>query len=197
MPFRPFQKGDKIARLAKKLKNPKEALKILGLMMVSDSQRAFIEQSYGGKKWPPRGPVNVMGIIADLSSGRSIPKRRFDQRPALIDTGLLRNSIASKIIGNAVEVGTKVEYAKDHQKGGKVKSETITGKVQTALWTWLKKKANRKWQPQLGWLLNRKFKGRRLDGKVPARPFIGVTKQTKNYIKQIVVEMLEVQGRKK
>lgn len=197
MPFRPFKKGDKIARLAAKLKNPKEALKILGLMMVSDSQKAFVDQAYGGKKWPPRGRINVMGILADLSLGKTVAKRRFDQRPALIDTGFLRNSIASKVIGNAVEVGTKVDYAEVHQKGGRVKSEIVTKKIQAALWSWLKKKANAKWKPDLGWLLNKKFRNKRLDGKVPARPFIGVTKQTKGYIKQIIVEMLEVQGRKK
>lgn len=197
MPFRPFETGAKIKRMAQKLKDPKQALNIIGLMMVAESQRAFKDQAWEGKAWLPRGKVNTFGIINDLSLGRSIPKRRFDQRPALMDTGLLMKSISHRVRGTYVEVGTKVKYAQAHQKGGATRSETVTKSVQKQLWAWLQKKANKKWQPNLGWLLNRKLSGKKIDGRVPARPFLGLTKAMKKLIPQVIADMLESQKGKR
>lgn len=189
-----FKKGAKVARIEKKLDNPARALKQIGIMMVAESQRAFRVQRFGETRWRPRASVNVMGIIADFKQGRKAPpQRRFENRPALRDTGRLSASISFRRIGqNAVEVGTNLDYASIHQEGGIAQSEIITKDVQRNLWNWLKKQSLGM-RRKLGWLLNSKFTGTRLEQKVPARPFVGVTKSTRRDIRRIVgVEIMEV-----
>jgi phage gpG-like protein len=80
-----------------------------------------------------------------------------------------------------------------HQKGGSTKSEIVSKSMQEALAAWLRKKANIKNQKSLGWLLNRKFTGKRIEGKVPARPFLGFTRAMKKIIPQVVADMLGAQ----
>ena len=174
-----FRPGAKVERIQKRLDSPTAALKIAGLLMVAASQRAFRQQGLGKEKWEPRAPINVFGLIADFARGAGAPaQRRFQRRPALMDTGRLSSSISSKIVSDAtVEVGTVVEYASVHQKGGQVESETITEGMQRAIWEWLKTKG-RRYKRDLGWLLNRKWRGKKLQSEVPARPFIGLTDQT-------------------
>ena len=91
-----------------------------------------------------------------------------------------------------VEVGTKVRYASVHQFGGDVESKPITKEVQRSLWRWLKgEKLERR--RRLGWLLNPKFTGKTLKGSVPARPFVGITKDTRRAVRKIIgVEIMEV-----
>ena len=102
-----FKKGAKVGRIEKNLDNPKAALEQIGVLMVAESQRAFKEQQFGAKKWDQRAPVNVFGIIADFHIGGRAkpPERRFDRRPALIDTGAngLLGSIAHQVKGNVVD----------------------------------------------------------------------------------------------
>ena len=157
-------------------------------MMVGESQRAFKAQKFGGKKWEPRGKVNVYGILADFAMGRKEPpKRRFQDRPALRDTGRLSASIAFKLPNRfAVEVGTNLDYAAVHQEGGITKSAKITPDVRKALWAWLKKKRDKNLRKQLGWLLNKKFINKQLEGRVPKRPFVGITKETIKDVAEIV-----------
>jgi len=208
------KKGRKIQRWEKALDNPQKALKQVGIMMVAESQRAFVEQKFGGQPWRERAVPNVMGIIADFAAGRTKPKaRRFDARPALMDTGALAKSISYRIISaDTVEVGTNLPYAPTLHSGGKVQSETITEKVQDALAKWLKSQRNaigRKTkdgrtkeqkadrvavlEDKLGWLLDKAIRGKKLEMDVPKRRMVGVTKQTKKDIRQIVkVAIFEV-----
>lgn len=187
-----FKKGAKLERWEKALQNPQKALKQIGVLMVAESQASFRDQRFGRKKWKGRAPVNVFGIIADFSKGSTPPARRFQTRPALKDTGRLSGSISYKVSGLAVEVGTNLDYAGVHQFGGQVESEKITKSVQQALSKWLKPK-DKGLKESLGWILNKKFTGETIKGQVPARPFVGISKQTIEDVREVVgVEILEV-----
>ena len=188
-----FEKGAKMERIEAKLDKPTVALEQIGILMVAESQRAFKDQQHGEAKWSERAPVNVFGIIADFTEGkRAPPKRRFQSTPALRDTGRLAKSIAFAVKGKIVEVGTNLDYAAVHQTGGKVFSKTITGKVRQLLWRWLKKQ-DAAVKKQVGFVLNKKFKGKKIEATVPARPFVGVTKKTIKTVEKLVgVHIMEV-----
>ena len=190
-----FDEGERMRRWGRNLDDPKKALKQIGALMVAESQQAFKAQQFGKTKWPPRGAVNTFGIIADFAAaGKSEPpKRRFQTRPALKDTGRLAASISFKLRGStAVDVGSNLSYAGVHQVGGAVESEKVTKDVQSALWKWLQGSGS-KHKARLGWLLNRKFTGKTIKGEVPARPFVGVTKQTiRDVIEVVGVKILGV-----
>lgn len=175
-----IDKGAKIERWEQALANPSVALRQIGALMVAESQEAFRNQRFGGQAWPERRVPNVFGIIQDLYEGKkSIPKRRFEARPALRDTGRLAASIAWQLVGtDAVEVGSNLPYAADHQVGGKVQSKPLNEQVRAGLNAFLKTRTGKKWRPQLGWLLNKKFAGKSIEQTVPARPFVGITDQT-------------------
>lgn len=189
-----FDPGAKVRRIESKLESPATALRQIGALMVSESQRAFKAQAFGGKRWPPRSDVNLFGVLQDFALGRKKPpERRFQTRPALRDTGRLAQSIAFQLIGDSiVEVGTTVEYASVHQFGGQTKSVPITEALRKGLWSWLKRQG-RELQRRIGWVLNRKFLGERLIGRVPKRPFVGITQTTRQNVRRAVgVEILEV-----
>lgn len=193
MPRIVFDRGAKLDRIAKALENPDKALKQIGAIVVASSQRAFKEQGFDGKPWPARSVPNVFGILADMAAGKSAPpKRRFEPRPALRDTGRLAQSIAFRVLGKTtVEVGTNVEYAAVHQKGGKVESVKITEQVRSSLWQWLSKQST-VLKRQLGWLLNRRYLNKTLSHDVPARPFLGITDDTRKAIRYTVgIEVME------
>lgn len=188
-----IEKGAKVERWEVNLDNPSAALRQVGVLMTAESQRAFKEHKLGDKVWEPRAPVNVFGIIADFAAGKKEPPaRRFEQRPALRDTGRLAQSISYRLQGTSiVEVGSNLPYAGVQHAGGAVKSETITQDVRRLLYAWIKGKG-RKWRGRLGWLLNKKFEGKQLEGKVPARPIVGITKQTIEDVKEVVgVKIME------
>lgn len=187
MPEPTFSPGAKIQRIQRRLASPEAALKQIGAMMTAESQGAFREQAFGGKEWEPRNFVNVFGILADFAAGKKAPPaRRFERRPALRDTGRLAASIAWRIVStDTVEIGTNLDYAAVHQKGGEVRSATITEAVRTALNNWLKGRGKR-FRAELGWLLNRKFAGQQLEADVPARPFVGVTKRSMRDIRATI-----------
>lgn len=188
-----FQKGAQIERWEKNLENPRRALKQIGAIVVAESQRSFREQQHGRDKWESRAPVNVYGIIADFSKGGTPPARRFERRPVLRDTGRLSSSLSFKVQGRTtVEAGSNIPYAGTMQHGGEIESETITGTMRRAIWKWLKPK-DKGLKSSLGWLLNKKFKGKTLKGEVPARPFVGLTKDTFEDVREVVgVEIMEV-----
>lgn len=188
-----FKKGAKVSRWEANLANPSAALKQIGVLMVAESRRAFTEQRFGAKPWQPRAPVNIFGIIADFHQGKKAPpNRRFERRPALRDTGRLAGSIAFRLIGTSVvEVGSNLPYAGAHHTGGEVESQPITQKVRAALWKWLRNKGP-ELKRRLGWLLNKKFIDQRLTMEVPKRPLVGITRQTRAYVREAVgVKIME------
>ena len=189
-----FQKGAKVERWEKAIDNPSGALTQIGALMVAESQRAFREQKHGKKKWAARAPVNVYGIIADFTKGSTPPRRRFETRQALHDTGRLASpaGVVFKVSGKFVEVGTNLDYAHVHNFGGPIESQPITKVVQEALNKWLKPK-DEGLKKSLGWLLNKKYTGETLTGEVSARRFVGITKSTIEDVREAIgVEIMEV-----
>mgnify|MGYP006908281628 CR=1 FL=1 len=74
-------------QLKLRFNNPRPVLRAIGAMVDSDSQSSFRNQKLGPVAWPPRAVPNIAGIVGDLNVGRRPPSRRFQARPALIDTG--------------------------------------------------------------------------------------------------------------
>jgi hypothetical protein len=76
-------------------------------------------------------------------------------------------------------------------RGGEVESKPITDQVRQALARW-PKGGGSKYRARLGWLLNKKFAGKTLKQKVPARRIVGITPQTMRDVKEAVgVRILE------
>jgi len=186
-----FDEGEKARRMKRALERPERTLKQIGALMVAESQASFARQGFGDTKWRERGPVNVFGILADFEAGKTPPARRFERRPALRDTGRLAASIAYQVRSPVVEVGSKLPYARLHQFGGTATSTPITAEIRRKLWAWLQKQGQ-DIRRQLGWMLNSKFKGETLSAKIPARPFVGISQQTKKTVSRIIgVELVE------
>jgi len=101
-------KGDKqikikLSRIAKGLKNPRPVLKIIGIKLINEINKYFVQQGNAGEGWEP---------LQDY--GGSFWKRR----KILFDTGKLRASFLFQLKGkHAVEVGSPVKYAEIHQFG--------------------------------------------------------------------------------
>lgn len=182
-----FRKGAKIERWEQGLRNPDRALKRVGLIMVAESLEAFDRQGFGGESWKGRRTPNVMGIIADFARGASEPKsRRFQTRPALVDTGRLRSSISYHVVGSdTVEVGSNVEYAGLMHGGGESESEPITENMQASLRKWLANQP-RAMKKALAYLTLPDWTGKTVKKDIPARPFVGVTDQTREDVKEAV-----------
>lgn len=170
------------------LEHPEAALKQIGALMVSESQRAFKQQRFGGKVWDPRSKVNVFGILADFHAGKSKPpSRRFQTKPALRDTGRLAGSISFRIEGDTVVVGTNLPYASVHHTGGEVESVPITEQVQRKLADFLlKESTSDEVFSRLAPLVNRKMRDQTLKMDVPERPIVGITPTTLADIKEAV-----------
>lgn len=126
---------EKIQQLREQLKNPdaplangKPLMKQIGILGVAVSQKAFRLQALGDIKWEPRYPnqrkpkFNIAGALMDWKSGRANPKpNRFQDRPALIDTGSMKNKLSYSVTGPlGVKWGSPQEYASLHQEGGEV-----------------------------------------------------------------------------
>lgn len=176
-------------------------MRMVGALVVSKMQAAFVEQRRGSVEWPERGVPNVFGIIADLSEGRNPPARRFEARKAGIDRGDLYRSLAFAVVGeDTVVCGSNRPYADNINEGGKTESKPITDVVVKGLYKFLytdrakgalgplrkaaKQEGNRNFygvvprdqavkdiKSSLGWLFNRKFRNKRLTAVLPARPF--------------------------
>ena len=178
------------------LNNKRELLEGIGALMVGVSQRAFDEQQYGDTPWPQRYPnqnppfLNVAGAIADFAGGRNAPKaRRFNPRPALRDTSNLMHSIAYEVQGrDTVEVGTPVPYASIHQFGG-VSRQPVDKGTKKRIAKWLLKDEGKPYRDKL--LPALKPNLTMWDTEVNRRPFLGVTEQLADDIREAVVTHLE------
>lgn len=184
--YRAFD-DEPVVRLRARLRDPTPVLEAIGAMGVSISERSFKDQRLGKFRWAERYPkqgdpfVNVAAITRDFTEGKNPPARRFERRPALIDTSHLRRSIAKRVLGtNAVEWGTNVPYGALHQFGGEsVQPVTETTKQNLARWLRKKKrdpqtgklvKVHSAYREKLGFL----FQQKTLATKVGSRPFVGI-----------------------
>lgn len=169
-----------LERLREASKDPRPLLEAVGLYLVSQSQGAFRQQGRGSVSWEGRGTPNRIGVLLDLQAGRVPPARRFQARPAAIDTGRLRQSIAYRVSGNTVTVGSSLPYASEVQRGS-TKTITLDTGLRRALSDWLRslsgsqKTAMRK---SFGFL----FHTGSLTVTTPPRPFVLLTAQDRQWI---------------
>lgn len=124
-----FNPGRRLEALAENLRDPRRFLVRAGLILAERARHAFDigVQARGGYAWPARAVPNVIGILDDLAHDRKPPARRWDPRPAGVDTGLLRGSLNAQAVhlvsGDTVEVGTNAAGAGMIQHGGEVDVE--------------------------------------------------------------------------
>jgi phage virion morphogenesis protein len=115
--------GKHLRALAKGV--PERLTRAVAEGVASRTIRRFDEQKGpDGRPWPPLSPATLMGEVGpkDRLKGGGFSaraQRRMALRKALIRTGRLRNSIAWKVMGSRVYVGTNVAYARIHQFGGR------------------------------------------------------------------------------
>ncbi len=113
--------------------------------------------------WAERRVPNVAGIVRYLSRGQQspeIPTRYFQSRPALVDSGRLRDSITHRIdSANSVAVGTNVSYARRQARG---EPETMLAggphgdpAVREGLRRWLARQSDPQFAGMLDWLLQK------------------------------------------
>jgi len=193
-----FRKGAKMERFEKALENPSKALKQIGAMMVSEFQRSFKAQGFGGERWKARAPINIYGIISDFHAGKSTPpSRRFKKRPVLIDTGGgggMSASFGIRVSGNTVIVDNTKPYADKHMRGGPIESLPITADVQRKVSDFISRgSVSDEVFNRLAFLLDKRLTGTTLKGEVVARPFMGITKQLVADVEEMVgVNIFEV-----
>jgi phage gpG-like protein len=165
-------------------REPAPILEAWGLFLVGKTQAAFRAQARGGESWPARAVPNKLGILADLAQGKTPPSRRWDPRPGGIDTGRLRSSIAYRVEGQVVTVGSALDYASDVQQGGP-RTLPIPRK---ALAEWLRslKDPEQKEQARaaFGPLLSRGS----FTTTVPPRPFLLLTDEDRRDLTRMAVQ---------
>lgn len=179
-----FRGGNSVRALSDRLDDLGPALHGAGAYLVSQVQRAFREQRRGSHEWPERMSPNVPGIVSDLNRGAAILQRRFEARPALSDTGRLRQSISYRISGkDQVYVGSSVTYADVHHFG-KLTQHRLTPAGRGRLAELLRRRPELR--PDLGWL----FHTPAFDVRVRARPFLAVTDDDRRVVQEIVEDYL-------
>lgn len=140
---------EQIRKLISKLEDPSPLLKKVGLTLLRESSEAFDKQAFGDIPWMERYPnqsdpmVSYAGAVSDLAGGPNIKPRRFERRPALVDTNTLRRSLspASGMLGGGkywVEIGTNIPYAEVAHLGGTT-TQAITPSIKANLRIWMKK----------------------------------------------------------
>lgn len=137
--------GIAIRDLEQRIEKPQVFLNQVGLILVGISQKAFRDQSFDGIPWEARYPnqngakLNIAGALKDAEAGASAPKaRRFQDRPAAIDTGALKNSISYTVSGDSVIVGTTNPHAQITQEGGET-AIPITDAMRRTIAGWMRK----------------------------------------------------------
>lgn len=187
------------------VKEPARLLKRIGVILLASSQAAFDEQKFGNVQWPERyahqaRPVlNIAGAIADLSDNDQIKDRRFDPRPAGIDTGALRNSLSpfaggAMQAGYAIQVGSTLPYAALIHGGGDSEPQQLTATVRDNLTLWLEREGTSDRGQLVKERLGFVYTEEEHVTEVMARPFIGITDASRLEINEMIEEEV-VRGR--
>lgn len=138
----------------------------IGEALVSSTIRRFNEQKApDGTPWQPLAASSVAPRKKDFTRSGRLRKRaerRLMNRKILIQTARLRNSIAFKVKGTSVAVGTNVVYAATHQFGAKAGNFGQTSRGQAIPF-----------------------------GDVPARPFLGISSDDQAEIDRILKRKLD------
>jgi len=108
-----------VFKLAVKLSEDNQDLLEELAFYFADQIRLNFDLQGRGDPWPPRQVPNIAGILDDLNRGNPIRDSRFEDRPALVDTSALRNSIFGTVQGKqSIQIGANLDYADLMLKGG-------------------------------------------------------------------------------
>ena len=161
-----------IEALQRALSDKKTILRQIGEELVASTDERFVSmQSPSGEQWKPLHP-------------RTIRQKRNKQK-ILTERGLLRGSIHYELNGDTLEVGTDRKYGAIHQFGGvlKIPARTQTVKIGT-------KGKNKgrfmKAKSKAAHAIERTFTIPAHDVTIPARPFLGLSRDDKEEIVEIV-----------
>ncbi len=179
-------------------------LKQFGAILVSDAQAAFDRQRLGTIEWPARYPkmqppfINIAWALRDFSEGKKEPKAtRFSPRPAGIGDINVRDKTSFQVLGpDTVEIGNVESVASAMQHGNVIGSIPVTSTTKAGIAAWIGKKRRRgkndgtaaekpkgaDYAKKLGRFLDPKVTEYRIKGY--ARPFVGITDETRAYMLQ-------------
>ena len=180
-----------------KIKDLEPVLTEIGTEMMIESRRAFKAQKFGDFDWPPRyggipfpAKINYAGALQDLTDGPRVKDRRFNDRPALRDSGLLGHSINFQVMGkDSVRVGVTGPAAKyaGKQQWGIESTQDIPGDAIDKLDEQIDDETNEERLDGLHALRARLERdGSVLTTKVQQRPFLGVTDEMQVEIPRIL-----------
>jgi len=92
------------------------ALRAIGDEVKSEADQTFRNPSMRPSPWAPRKPTYT--VTVNKKTGKK--KRKLDDHPLLQKSGLMKQGIDKKLVGNdTVIIGTPQEYIKYHQFGTK------------------------------------------------------------------------------
>lgn len=183
-PYSSFEPGRVLTALREATADPQPALAAIGAMLESRAKVAFGEQRRGKEKWAPRTVPNIAGIVSDIRQGKTPPARRFEPRPAGIDTGRLLADISSAVTAkDTVEIGSRLPYAGLMQYGGTSKQPWGAAN-KDVLRRLLKIEPFKTYEDRLAWLLGDEIT--EVETNVRARPFLGIDGDDRAAIFEIV-----------
>ena len=99
--------GSRFGDLERKVKDLGPQLNTTGELLVKQSVKSFKDQrKEGGKKWQARGGSgkvkNIAGLLEDFRVASKPKSRRFDARPAAVDTGAgVKAGVGRRLIARA------------------------------------------------------------------------------------------------
>ncbi len=173
----------------KTLGNLQRVLSQVGILVRSKARSRFRTQGQPPNSWPERMTPNVPGIVSDLNQGSNPPARRFQSRPAGIDTGRLSKDVNFRVSKNTLTVGSSLDYAGTINFGGTTRV-VLRPVGRRQLWMWLQSLSRRKRRElgrELGWL----FQKPEFNVRVRPRPFLTLTKEEVAEIEETVRAALE------
>ena len=134
----------------------------------STKQRFVTSTAPDGSRWAANSQLTYLGLIArtdkalrkDGRVNSKMATKLANKRP-LVDTGTLSDSITYQVSGSTLEVGTNTVYAATHQYGAKQGAYGRTRRGAPIPW-----------------------------GDIPARPFLGLSKDDERAIERTVLATL-------
>lgn len=185
-------------------------LKQIGAILVSDAKAAFDRQRLGTIEWPARYPkmkppfINIAWALKDFGAGAKEPKAtRFSPRPAGIGDINVRDKTSFQVLGpDTVEIGNVESCASAMQHGNVLGSIPVTSTVKAGIAAWIGRKRRKgkndgtaaakpkgaDYAKKLGRFLDPKVTEYRIKGY--ARPFIGITDETRAYMLQATEDFI-------
>lgn len=167
--------GPKVRLLRKVTEEAPELMAQWGSYLVDKARQSFRDQkSPLGAAWPARHAPSYANVVAGLSRGILKLSWLTETRPALVQSGTLRDSVTYRVIGpKSVEVTSGLPYARLQHDGG-TNTLPVTETVKSNLAAILKVSpilGHGFLRPTLGFL----FRKTELTVDVPARPWTGVS----------------------